>query len=103
MSETESRRAVDRLARLRARMRTLQDEEAALVEVLRRSNHDTIAGRRFVATISRSHREVLDPGRVRELLADRTPTKTVSTVSIRTTPRTRPAPAGPAASRAAAP
>ena len=87
MSEITTRSAVDRLARLRARMRQLEAKEAELVDVLRRSNHDTVAGRRFVATITRSHREVVDPERVRELLAERTPTKTVSTFSVRTAPR----------------
>jgi hypothetical protein len=92
MTKITSRRAVDRLARLRARLRELEAQEAELVEVLRRSNHDTIAGRRFVATITRSHREMVDPERVRDMLADRTPTKTVSTFSVRTAPRVRPQP-----------
>jgi hypothetical protein len=87
MSEITSRSAVDRLARLRARMRQLEAKEAELVDILRRSNHDTVAGRRFVATITRSHREVVDPERVRAILAERTPTKTVSTFSVRTTPK----------------
>jgi hypothetical protein len=87
MTEISPRSAVDRLARVRARMKDLEEQEAELVGVLRRSNHDTIAGRRFVATISRSHREVVDPRRVRELLAERTPTRTVSTLAVRTTPR----------------
>src|SRR5690242_12380286 len=85
MSEITTRSAVDRLARLRARMRQLEAKGAELVDVLRRSNHDTVAGRRFVATITRSHREMVDPERVRELLAERTPIKTVSTFSVRTT------------------
>ena len=87
MSETTPRGAVDRLARLRARLRALAAEEARLVDILRRSNHDTVAGRRFVATITRSHREMVDPERVRELLAERTPTRTVATLHVRTTPR----------------
>ena len=91
MTEINSRSAVDRLARLRARLRELEAKEAELVEFLRRSNHDTIAGRRFVATITRSHREIVDSDRVRELLAERTPTKTISTFSVRTAPRVRPA------------
>src|SRR4051812_8867982 len=60
MSDITTRSAVDRLARLRARMRQLEAKEAELVDVLRRSNHDTVAGRRFVATITRSHREMVD-------------------------------------------
>jgi hypothetical protein len=87
MTEISPRSAVDRLARVRERMKRLEEQEAELVGVLRRSNHDTVAGRRFVATISRSHREVVDPQRVREILAERTPVKTVSTLAVRTAPR----------------
>lgn len=90
MTEINSRTAVDRLARLRARLRELEAKEAELVEILRRSNHETIAGRRYIATLSRSHREIVDPDRVRELLAERTPTRTVTTFSVRTAPRVRP-------------
>jgi hypothetical protein len=87
MNVTTSRGAVDRLARIRARMKDLESQEAELIELLRKSNHATIAGRRYIATLTRAQREVLDAERVRALLAERTPTRTVSTFSVRTAPR----------------
>jgi hypothetical protein len=87
MNVTTDRGAVDRLARIRARMKNLEMEEAELIEMLRKSNHSTIAGRRYVATLTRAEREVLDADRVRAILAERTPTRTISTFSVRTSPR----------------